>query len=187
MLALEVRRSIEGEGSVEAIVLQPRSPDPVREHTWTNEELRALRDRLLATARAPPAPRLHLRGRRALQVVLPPPACCPALAAAAGDAAAAAIAPPQLVASGEFSQEHLDQLLELAPALEHLVRQARVAAKRYLLSGGRLEHQKLVQKRGGGVTVVDRADPRAEIDVPAVLESARQSMEANRLQSAMPK
>ena len=78
-------------------------------------------------------------------------------------------------------------MLELAPALEHLVRQARVAAKRYLLSGGRLEHQKLVQKRGGGVTVVDRDDPRPEVDVPAVLESARQSMEASRLQLAIQK
>ena len=112
---------------------------------------------------------------------------CPALRAVARDAAAAAIAPPQLVASGEFGQEHLDQLLELAPALEHLVRQARVAAKRYLLAGGRLERQKLVRKRGGGVTVAERSDPRPEIDVPAVLESARQSMEANRLQTALRK
>jgi hypothetical protein len=49
MHVLEVRRSIEGNGSVEAIVIQPSSPDPVRKHRWTNEELRALRDRLLAT------------------------------------------------------------------------------------------------------------------------------------------
>jgi hypothetical protein len=186
MLALEVRHSVEGEGGVEAIVLQPRSPDPVREHRWTNEELRALRDRLLTTLE-------RLRRRDYTYAV--GPHCrwcaatpfCPALAATARDAAAAAIAPPQLVASGEFSRERLDRMLELAPALEHLVRQARLAAKRYLLAGGRLERQKLVQKRGGGVTVADRDDPRPEIDVPAVLESARQAMRASQVQLAIRK
>jgi hypothetical protein len=144
-LALEVRHSIEGAGSVQAIVLQLRSPDPVREHTWHNSELRALRDRLLATLE-------RLRQKDYTYEVgghcrwCPAAPFCPALRAVAVDAAAAAIAPPQLVASRDFGQEHLDRMLELAPALEHLVRQARLAAKRYLLSGGRLEHQKLVQK-----------------------------------------
>jgi Protein of unknown function (DUF2800) len=126
-------------------VLQLRSPDPVREHTWHNSELRALRDRLLATLE-------RLRQKDYTYEVgghcrwCPAAPFCPALRAVAVDAAAAAIAPPQLVASRDFGQEHLDRMLELAPALEHLVRQARLAAKRYLLSGGRLEHQKLVQK-----------------------------------------
>jgi Protein of unknown function (DUF2800) len=101
---------------------------------------------------------------------------CPGLHATAIDAAAAALAPPQVVASGELSAAHLDRMLELAPALERLSRQIPVIARAYLLAGGRLQTRKLVKKRGGGVTVADRSDPRPEIDMPAVLESARQSM-----------
>jgi len=182
-LALEVHRSIEGSGSVRAIVLQPRSPDPIREHAWTFSELRALRDRLIALL-----DRIRRRDftygvgghcRWCLAA-----GACPALAATARDAAAAAVAPPQLVASGEFNQDHLDRMLELAPALEHLTRQIPLIAKRYLLSGGRLRNAKLVRKRGGGMTVAGRSDPRPEVDVAAVLEGARQSMVATRLKSA---
>lgn len=186
MLALEVRRSIEGEGRVRALVVQPRSPDPLRAHDWSFGELRALRDRLITLLD-------RLRRHDYTYGVgshcrwCPAAGVCPALAATAIDAAAAAVAPPQLVANGEFSADHLDRMLELAPALEHLARQVNTAAKRYLLSGGRLRNQKLVKKRGGGVTVADRADPRPEIDVPAVLESAGQSMNAVRLRSAVSK
>jgi hypothetical protein len=183
MLALELRRSIEGEGSVKAIVLQPRSPDPVREYEWSFAELRALRDRLITL--------LDQIRRREFEYGVggwcrwcAAAGYCPALAATARDAAATAVAPPQLAANGEFGQEHLDRMLELAPALEHLVRQTHAVAKQYLLSGGRLEHQKLVRKRGGGMTVADRSDAREEITIPAVLEGAGQAMHAMRLKVA---
>ena len=116
MLALEVRHTIEGSGQVEAVVLQPRSPDPVRTHTWSNEELRALRDRLLELYE-------RLRRRDYTYEVgshsrwCPAAGTCPALAAVARDAALAAIAPPSVVASGEVGQAHLERMLELAPAL----------------------------------------------------------------------
>jgi hypothetical protein len=177
MLALEVRRSIEGDGGIETTILQPRNPDPVRTHTWTNEELRGLRSKLLGVLG-------RIRRRDFTYEVgswcrwCPAVGVCPALHATAIDAAAATLAPPQVVASGELSAEHLDQMLELAPALERLSRRLPVLAREYLLAGGRLQTRKLVKKRGGGVTVVDRSDPRPEIDGPAVLESARQALTA---------
>jgi hypothetical protein len=186
MLALEARRSIEGEGSVQAIVMQPRSPDPVRIHDWSHAELRELRDRLID---------LYDRIRRRDYSYGAGGWCrwcaaapvCPALAATARDAALAAVAPPPLVAAGAIDQAKLEAALELAPALEHLARQTRTLAKRYLLAGGRLEQLKLVSKRGGGVTVADRADPRPAVDVAAVLESAGQAMTAARIKSATAK
>jgi hypothetical protein len=183
MLAIEVHRSIEGSGSIRTIILQPRNPDPIRIYDWPFAELRALLDRLLETLdRIRRQDFTYNVGGHCRWCAVA--GTCPALAATAKDAAAAAVAPAEPVARGEFGREHLERMLELAPAFEHLARQTRMAAKQYLLNGGKLANLKLVRKRTGGVTVADRPDPRAEIDVAAMFEAASRSMAASAFRSA---
>jgi hypothetical protein len=169
-LVLGRARSVEGEGSVTTVIVQPKAEVPVVEHAWSFKQLRALRDRLLAllerlrqgdyTYRAGE----HCRWCEAA-------AECPMLAAVARDAAAADLVLPELVRDGEFGAAQLDQALALAPAFEHRERQLRVLAQQYLLGGGKLKSHKLIRNRAGNLAVVGRDDPREEFDVAGTLEN----------------
>ncbi len=171
-LILERAGSVEGPGEALAVVIQPRAPaEAVRTHVWTYEQLRELRVRLIATLD-------RLRREDFTYSVgphcrwCPAAGVCPALAATARDSVAAKLAAPELVASGEFGRSQLEAALELSGPLDHWVRQTHEVAEAYLLAGGKLKNLKLVAKRTGGLTVVNRSDPRPEIDVSATLKAA---------------
>jgi hypothetical protein len=177
-LILERDRSVEGEGSATSVIIQPRAQaEPVRSHVWSYAELRALRDRLIATLDRirrvdfTYADGLWCRWCSAAGV-------CPRLAAVARDAVAADLAVPELVAAGELGAEQLDAALAMAPALEHRIRQTHAAAKQYLMSGGKLPNFKLIAKRTGSLAVVGRDDPRPEVDVEQTLAAALRSSTA---------
>ena len=172
-LILERRRSIEGPGAATAVIIQPRAAAaPVREHTWSFEALRALRDRLIETLdRIRKGDLSYAEGRWCRWC--PAAGVCPRLAAVARDAVAVDLGvAPELVAAGEFGAAQLEAGLELAPALEHRIRSIHETAKDYLLAGGKLAGWKLAAKRDGGLTAVPRADPRPEVQVAATLRAA---------------
>jgi hypothetical protein len=175
-LLLEHERSIEGEGSATAVVIQPRAPgEPVRSHTWTYPALRRLRDQLIETLdRIRRADFTYEVGAHCRWC--PAAGVCPELAATARDAAAVDIGiAPELIARGEAGAAQLNEALLLAEPLEHRVRQSWAIAQEYLTAGGRLADFKLVRKPRGGFTVVPRSDRRPEVDVGRSLKLALRS------------
>jgi hypothetical protein len=182
-LQLELEHTVEGEGTAVGVIVQPKSDPPVTEHLWSFEQLRALRDRLLA---------LLERLRRQDYTYRAGEWCrwcavageCPMLAAVARDAAAADLAAPTLVADGSFGAAALDEALEMAPALEHRTRQVRLLARQYLMGGGKLRTHKLVKTTRGNLDVVSREDPREEVDVVGTLEGFLRSNTAASFKAA---
>jgi hypothetical protein len=171
-LLLERRGSIEGQGEVTTVVIQPRAAAaPVREHRWSFADLRDLRDRLIDTLDAIRRNDLTYSDGPWCRWC-PAAGACPHLAAVARDFAGAQLTAPELVAAGEFGAAQLDAALEIAPALEHRIRAVHDVAQAYLLAGGKLEHWKLVAKRGGGLTAVPRDDPRPEVHISETLRAA---------------
>ena len=133
-----------------------RRPRPCATHIWSYNALRALRDRLIATLdRIRRADFTYAVGTQCRWC--PCAAHCVALAATARDSVATKLAAPELVAAGEFGAATLDAALELAPALDHWVRQTAKVAEAYLLAGGKLKSRKLVPETARRP---DRRQPR---------------------------
>jgi Protein of unknown function (DUF2800) len=178
-LVLERERSVEGEGTVTTVVIQPRAKAaPARTHDWSYADLRALRDRLFATLdRIRREDFTYADGPHCRWC--PAAAVCPHLAAVARDAVATQFAVPELVAGGEFGARQLNDALKMTAALEHWARSSHALAREYLMQGGKLPDFKLVKKRSGNLTVVSRDDPRSEIDVPQTLKAALRSSVAS--------
>jgi hypothetical protein len=176
--ALERTHTIEGDGSVLTTVVQPKAPEPIQERRWSYAELRTLRARLLALL-----DRVRRRDWGEFQdgphcQFCPHAGYCPRLGAVARDPALADVAPASLVGTGAFSAEELDRTLVMGPALEHRLRQAHAIAKEYLLAGGRLESFKLARARNGRVIMVNRSDPREEVDAGRAFQIALRSSSA---------
>jgi hypothetical protein len=185
-LVLERARSVEGDGAVRSVIVQPKSEVPIAERILSFADLRHTRDRLLILL-----DRLrqrdfsynageHCRWCGAAGE-------CPMLGAVARDAAAADLVLPELVLAGAFGAAQLDQALELAPALAHRERQLQVLARQYLLGGGKLKTRKLIRNRAGNLTVVGRDDPRDEVDVVGTLENFLRSNAAAGFRTAAAK
>jgi hypothetical protein len=182
-LQLQLTRSIEGPGEATAVIVQPKVESPIAEYVWSFEQLRALRDRLLALLDRLRREDFNYRAGEWCRW------CgvageCPMLAAVARDAAAADISVPELVAAGALGAEQLDEALTMAPALEHRTRQVRLLAQQYLMAGGKLKTHKLVRASRGGLTVVSRGDRREEIDVVGTLENFLRSSTAASFKAA---
>ena len=182
-LILERARSVEGEGSALGVIIQPKAEMPIVEHIWPFNQIRNVRDRLLALL-----DRLRLKdftyatGEHCRWCGAA--AECPALAAVARDAAAADLVLPELVTAGEFGAAQLDEALAMAPAFEHRTRQVRMLAQQYLMGGGKLKTHKLIRNRVGNLTVVGRDDPRDEVDVVGTLENFLRSNAAANFRTA---
>jgi hypothetical protein len=185
-LVLERERSVEVECSVTTVVIQPRAKAaPVRTHNWSYADLRRLRDDLIRTLdRIRRQDFTYVDGAHCRWC--PAAAACPWLAGVARDAVAVKFAVPELVASGDFGAQQLNDALKMTPALEHWARSSHSTAREYLMQGGKLPDFKLVAKRSGNLTVVSRDDPRPEIDVAETLKVAlRSNVAADHLAAAM--
>lgn len=78
----------------------------------------------------------------------PAASICPHLAAVARDAALARITPsPEMVASGEFTADQLNEALNLISSVDAWVRAVTRTAEDYLVHGGKLRDWKLVRKK----------------------------------------
>ena len=130
------------------VVIQPNSSGEavdVAEHT--GRELRAFAAEVLRTME-------RIRRRDFTYAAgswcrwCPAAAICPHLAAVARDAALARITPnPEMVASGEFSADQLNEALNLISSIDAWCRAVTRTAEDYLVHGGKLANWKLVRKR----------------------------------------
>lgn len=145
-LALEGNPGLEGAGPAGvAAVIQPRATTAEHEVSW--QDLRDLRDWLIDGMR---------RIRRRDYSYAHGPWCswcpaagaCPHLAAVARDSALARATPTiELVASGEFSADLLNEALNLAPRVEQWLKAVNEVARQYLVHGGQLADHVLVERR----------------------------------------
>ena len=147
-LALEERPELRGEGHAgTAVVIQPRDSEPIRSHGYTWAELRQLKAQVRAVFdRIDRKDWTYADG--AWCRWCPAAGFCPHLAAVARDAALAITVPtPELVATGEISNEALADWLDVIDRLEHWARSVNEVALDYVVHGGMLRNRKLVRKR----------------------------------------
>ena len=146
-LALERNPSLEGDGLAGiTAVIQPRAGEPsTHEVSW--QELRDFRDWLIDGMR-----RIK---RRDFSYAhgdwcrwCPAAGSCLHLAAVAKDYALARVTPSaEMVASGEFSADMLNEALNIAPMVEKWLKAVHEVAKEYMIHGGQLPDHVLVERR----------------------------------------